>query len=486
MRPRAARAEDGTAGLPGGVDEGVAGAVGFGAGAAAISPQDIPGVESMRAQGRFGAAMAPAANKPDAARSGREPVDLMVANAAELVTSRGDVARVGADLGAVDVIRDGSVAVRAGRIVATGTAGDLRARYEPARILDARGGTLVPGFVDAHTHPVFAGTRAEEFELRTRGATYVEIAAAGGGILSSVRGVRAASQEELLELLLVRLDRFLALGTTTIEAKSGYGLSLEDEIKSLTVIARAGAVHPVEIVPTFLGAHALPPEFAGRRAGYVDLVVEEMLPRVASEKLAEYCDVFAEEQAFTVGESRRILGRAAELGLRARIHADQLTRSGGAQLAAEVRAASADHLECVDDAGIEALRAAGVVAVLCPVVPMFLRIEQEAPGRKMVDRGVAVAISTDFNPGSCYLQDLPTAMAWAALRYRMSAGETLAAATLNAAVSIGRGDRIGTLEAGKQADVVCLDVPDHRHVVYEQGRNRVRWVVKKGSVVYER
>ncbi|MBI5364210.1 MAG: imidazolonepropionase, partial [Planctomycetes bacterium] len=313
--------------------------------------------------------------------------------------------------------------------------------------------------------------------------TYVEIAQQGGGILSSVRGVRSASKEELLARLLVRLDRFLALGTTTIEAKTGYGLTLEDELKGLEVLRDAARAHPVEIVPTFLGAHDYPAEYRERKPAYVDLLVEEMLPRVAESKLAEYCDVFTEGHVFGLDDSRRILQRARALGLGLRMHVDQLSALGGAELAAELGAASADHLEFVSDAGIDALLAAGVIPVLCPVVPLFLRIDKEAPGRRMIDRGLPVAISTDFNPGSCYLQSLPEALTWAALRYRMSAGEALTAATLNAACSIGRGDRLGTLEVGKQADLVVLDVPNHRHLVYELGRNPVAAVVKRGVVV---
>lgn len=415
-----------------------------------------------------------------------EPVDLLVHGAREIATGRGRVALGGRRLGDVLVEIGGAVVVRDGTIVAVGSESDLRARYAPAQQLDAEGGTIVPGFVDAHTHPVFHGTREDEFESRTRGATYVEIAQQGGGILSSVRGVRAASREVLLAQLLTRLDRFLELGTTTIEAKSGYGLTTDDELKSLEVIRAAREIHPVEIVPTFLGAHEFPPEYRDDRGAYVDLLVEEMLPRVAAEKLAEYCDVFTEGHVFGLEDSRRILLRAVALGLRPRLHADQLSRLGGAELAAEVGAASADHLEFVDDAGIDALAAAGVVPVLCPVVPLFLRVDQEAPGRRMIDRGLAVAVSTDFNPGSCYLQSLPTAMAWAALRYRMSAGEALTAATLNAAYSLGRADRLGTIETGKQADLVCLDVPNHRHLVYEHGRNAVRWVVKRGRLVHRR
>ncbi|MBK7874425.1 MAG: imidazolonepropionase [Planctomycetes bacterium] len=412
-------------------------------------------------------------------------IDLLVRGAAELATPLGTRPKGGRELGALRVIERGAVALSGGAIVAVGPEAELRARYAPERELDAHGGTIVPGFVDAHTHPVFLGTREDEFELRTRGATYVEIAQAGGGILSSVRGVRGASKEELLARLLTRLDRFLALGTTTIEAKTGYGLTVDDELKCLEVLRDAARAHAVEIAPTFLGAHDYPAEYRDRKPAYVDLLVEEMLPRVAETKLAEYCDIFTEGHVFGLDDSRRILERARSLGFGLRLHVDQLSALGGAQLAAELGAASADHLEFVSDAGIEALGAAGVVPVLCPVVPLFLRIDKEAPARTMIDRGLPVAISTDFNPGSCYLQSLPEALTWAALRYRMSAGEALTAATLNPACSLGRGDRLGTLEPGKQGDVVVLDVPNHRHLVYELGRNPVASVVKRGQVVHE-
>jgi len=322
--------------------------------------------------------------------------------------------------------------------------------------------------------------------MRTAGKSYVEIAQAGGGILSSVRGVRAASKELLLAKLLVRLDRFLEHGTTTIEAKSGYGLDLASETKCLEVLAAAARAHPVEIVPTFLGAHDVPEEHRARREAYVDLVVEEMLPRVAEARLAEYCDVFVERGFFDLRPSRRILERAKELGLGLRVHADQLSSTGASELAAELGAASADHLEHATPAGIEALARAGVIPVLCPLVPLVLRQEREAPARAMLEAGLAPAISTDFNPGSCYLQSLPEVIAWAALRYRMTAAEALTAATLNAACSLGRGDRLGTIETGKQADLVVLDLENHRHLGYELGRNPVRAVVKAGKVVLER
>ncbi len=421
-----------------------------------------------------------------AERAAREPVDLLVHGAAEIATPTGSTSRIGKALGEIQVLRSAAIAVRSGRIVDVGDEAALRARWNPARELDARGGTVVPGFVDAHTHPVFAGTREDEFEMRTRGASYVEISAAGGGILSSVRGVRGASREELLRLVLLRLDRFLELGTTTIEAKSGYGLSTEDELKSLAVLADARAVHPVEIVSTFLGAHDIPAEFRADPARYVDLVLSEMLPRVAAEHLAEYCDVFVEGHTFGIDASRRILERARSLGFALRLHADQLSTLGGARLAAEVGAHSADHLEFVDDAGAEALATAGVTAVLCPIVPLYLRVDREAPARRLIERGVPVALSTDFNPGSCYLQSLPQVLAWAALRYRMTAAEALTAGTLNAACSLGRGERLGTIEVGKEADFVVLDVPNHVYLVYEHGRNAVRAVVKRGDVVLQR
>lgn len=411
-----------------------------------------------------------------------EHADLLVAGAAELVTPIGRAGRGGASMGELRVVPRGALAARGGRIVAVGPEEELRARFAPAAVLDAGGGVVLPGFVDAHTHPVFAGTREDEFELRTRGASYVEIAAAGGGILSSVRGVRASSSEELLARLLPRLDRFLALGTTTVEAKTGYGLSLADELKCLEVLARAARLHPVELVPTFLGAHDFPPEYRDDRAAYVDLLVEEMLPRVAESGLALYCDVFTEAHVFGLEDSRRILTRARELGLGLRVHADQLTSVGAARLAAELGAASADHLELVDEAGLEALAEAGVVPVLCPLVPLYLRLPQEAPGRRMIERGLAPAVATDFNPGSCYTQSLPEVLSWAALRLRMTVEECITAATLNAAASLGLAGELGSLEEEKRADLVVLDLPSHRHLCYELGWNPVVAVVKGGRV----
>jgi imidazolonepropionase len=413
------------------------------------------------------------------------PIELLITGAAEVVTPLGARPRGGADLARVRVVTDGAVAIDGGAIVEVGPRVAIEERYAPARTLDAAGGLVVPGFVDAHTHPVFLGTREDEFEQRLAGKTYVEIAAAGGGIASSLRGVRAASSAELLAGLLLRLDRFLALGTTTVEAKTGYGLTLEDELKCLRVIARANELHPIELVPTFLGAHDFPPEYRADRASYVALLVEEMLPAVAESGLAEYADIFTEAHVFDAAATRVVLGRARELGFALRLHVDQLTPLGGAELAAELGAVSADHLEYVSDAGIDALGAAGVIPVLCPLVPLYLCEPKEAPARRMVERGLAPALATDFNPGSCYVQSMPEVLSWAALRYGLSAAEALTAATLNAACSLGRGARLGSLEPGKRADVVVTDLPNHRHLTYELGRSPVRAVVKDGRVVFE-
>ena len=329
---------------------------------------------------------------------------------------------------------------------------------------------------------MFAAGREDEFELRTSGKTYVEIAAGGGGILSSVRGVRAASKEQLLELVLGRLERFLDLGTTTLEAKSGYGLSLEAELKSLEVLRDAREHGGVDIVSTFLGAHEFPEEYRERRADYVQVLLDEWLPRVAESRLAEYADVFTEKHVFDLDASRALMERARSLGLRLRMHVDQLSALGGAELAAELRADSADHLEFASDAGIAALAEAGVVAVLCPLVPLYLRVDREAPARRMIEAGVPVAISTDFNPGSCPMQSLPEVMTWAALRYRMSAAECLTAATLNPACSLGRGAEIGSLEPGKRADLVIFSCSRLNQLVAGFGASPVRAVIVRGRV----
>jgi imidazolonepropionase len=414
-------------------------------------------------------------------------VDWLIHGCGELATPLGATALSGARFERVERIAGAALAIDGGRVVAVGAERDLAPRFAPRRRFDAAGGLVLPGFVDAHTHPVFAGTRENEFELRTRGATYAEIARCGGGILASLRGVREASEDELVERLLVRLDRFLEQGTTTVECKSGYGLDTASELKSLRAVARAAAEHPVELVPTFLGAHAYPPEYADRRERYVDLLVDEMLPEVARAGLAEYADVFTEAHTFDIAASRRVMQRALDLGLRLRMHVDQLSPLGGAELAAELGAATADHCERTSDAGLAAMAERGVQPVLCPLVPLYLREERhEAPAQRMLAAGLAPVVSTDFNPGSCYNQSMPDTLTWAALRYRFTAAQCLVAATLNAAASVGRAASVGSLEPGKQADVLVLDVPNLEHLVYEFGRNPVRAVFKRGRLVCER
>jgi len=401
-----------------------------------------------------------------------------------LATPEGRDPLAGTDLGQVREATDAGLAIVDGRIEAVGSWDEVSGAFTSENVERIDAGLLVPGFVDAHTHPIFGGTREAEFEMRTRGADYGEIARAGGGILASVASVRGASNEELLAGLLMRLDRFLALGTTTVEAKTGYGLSTEDELRCLEVLAQANAEHPVDLVPTFLGAHEVPAEYRSKPGAYVDLLVEEMIPRVAEAGTAAYCDVFTESHVFGIEDSRRILTRARDLGLGLRLHADQLTPLGGAELAAELGAATADHLECVTARGIEALAGASVQPVLCPLVPLVLRQEQEAPARRMIDAGLAPVLATDFNPGSCFNQNMGDVLTWAALRYSMTAEECLAAATLNAACSVGRGDSCGSIEVGKRADLVVLDVPDLAFLCYEFGRAAVRMVIKDGSIVY--
>ncbi|MDF1838108.1 MAG: imidazolonepropionase [Planctomycetota bacterium] len=411
-------------------------------------------------------------------------IDCLIHNVGELATSQGSEIRGGKALGSLRIENGVALAIHQGKIEEVGPDADLTGRYQARQKIDAQGQLVVPGLVDAHTHPVFLGTREGEFEDRLRGKSYLEIAEGGGGILSSMLGVRNSTKEQLVQALLPRMDRFLSLGTTTVEAKSGYGLSLADEMKSLEAIAEANRLHPVDLVPTFLGAHDFPPEYRDRRGEYLALLRNEMLPAVAESGLAEYCDVFTESHVFGLDESRDLLNHAKELGFKVRLHVDQLTALGGAQLAAELGAASADHLEHVSDAGIDALGQAGVVPVLCPLVPLFLRESQEAPGRRMADAGLSVALATDFNPGSCYAMSLFEVLSYGALRYGLLAGEALTAATLNAACSLGRGDRIGTLEVGKQADVVITDLPGHRHLTYEMARSPVRHVIKSGKLVY--
>ena len=420
----------------------------------------------------------------NAEREARVQVDLLVVGIGELATPLGDEALAGSQLGAVSVRNDVAIACSDGRILAVGDDQELRRIYDAKLVHDAGGGLVIPGLVDSHTHPVFAGTREGEFEARVGGKSYVEIAAGGGGIRSSLRGVRASSEHELTVGLLGRMDRFMALGTTTVEAKTGYGLTVADELKGLDAIHAADRAHPVDLVATCLGGHDVPPEFDGRKEDWIEVVIKELWP--AAQGRAAFADVFTESHVFGLDDSRRMMEAARDLGFGIRMHVDQLTSLGGAELAAELGAASADHLEHVSENGMRALAENGVQPVLCPMVPLFLRETQEAPARAMVDSGCAPALSTDFNPGSCYCMSLFEVMSWAALRYGFSAREALTAATLNAAATLRlAGDR-GSVEPGKRADLVITDLPNLHHRTYELGRSPVCAVVKDGAIVFQR
>jgi len=412
--------------------------------------------------------------------------DLVLVHAGELATlAGGAVPRIGDALADAGVVADGAVAVAGDRILAVGPTRTV-VRDVPttptATIIDVGGRLVTPGLVDAHTHLLFAGRRAHEFVLRLHGAGYAEILAGGGGILETVRATRAAEEAELVALGQRRLDRMLAHGTTTVEAKSGYGLSLADELKILRATATLGRVHAMTIVPTFLGAHAVPTEYRAAPDTYVREVCDSMLPAVIGEGLAEYCDVFCEEGAFSVEQTRKILTTAARLGLRLKVHADQLSASGGARLAAALRASSADHLECTPEADLAAMAERGVVAGLLPGATFFLLRHAYAPARTMIRLGVPVALATDFNPGSSPTLSMQMVIALACVEMKLTPAEALSAATINAAHSVGRAREVGSLEPGKRADVVVWATDTVDELPTHFGTNMVDLVIKSGRV----
>lgn len=408
--------------------------------------------------------------------------DLLITNTSRVLTLAGAVPRTGPAMTDLGEVERGAIAVRDGRVAAVGPAGEIERQVEPGLVLDAGGRLALPGFVDAHTHLVFAGHRAEEWEMRLRGATYQEIASAGGGILGTVRATRAASLADLVASGLRRLDVMLAHGTTTVEAKSGYGLEPETELRQLRAIAELGRRHPLHLVPTFLGAHAVP---AGTDAdAYVEQVVGEMIPAVSGERLAEFCDVFAEVGAFSIAQAERVLRAGLAHGLRPKIHADELSDLGGAELAARLRAASADHLLWVGAGGVRAMAEAGVAAVLLPGTAFFLMADRRAPARALLEAGVAVALGTDCNPGSSPTLSMPMAISLACVEMQMTAAEAICAATLNAAWAVGRAGDVGSLAAGKRADVVLVEAEDHREFPMAFGTNLVHAVVVDGRVAY--
>ena len=413
-------------------------------------------------------------------------MDLIFYNANQLVTAGGSngAARRGADMREIGVIEDAAVGVKDGKIAYVGPSDGIDIS-DAERTVSAMGKTILPGFVDSHTHLVFAGAREEEFARRIAGATYADIAASGGGINTTVKATRAASKVELTEYALHRLDSCLGFGSTTVEIKSGYGLDTENEIKMLEVINELKDLHVVEIVPTFLGAHTIPFDYKDRREEYLRMVLEEMLPEVASRKLAEYCDVFVEHNAFSLEEAHAVFTRARELGLKVRVHADQITAGSGSELAADLHAASADHLDHISDEGIARMKNSGTIATLLPGVSLFLG-EPFPDARRLIDAGLPVALATDANPGSCMSENIQLMMSLAALQMRMTMEEIITAVTINAAAALDRADTHGSIEEGKQADFLMFDTHTYHRIMYHYGVNHLNTVVKNGMIVMEK
>ncbi|MBP1995177.1 imidazolonepropionase [Paenibacillus eucommiae] len=420
---------------------------------------------------------------------------LYIRRASQVVTvaGSGNKPKTGSEMSDIRVIEHGGVVLENDRIVFVGAHGDAEAwvrsfedRETDAQVqrIEAEGKIVLPGLVDPHTHLVFAGSREHELEMRLNGATYIEILQQGGGILYSTTQTRAASEQQLIEQSRRRLDRFIQYGVTTIEAKSGYGLTVEDELKQLRAARKLNDSHPVDIVSTFMGAHAVPSEYKANPDDYVRYVIEDMLPKVADEQLAEFCDVFCEQGVFTVEQSERILEAGKRWGLIPKIHADEIVSFGGAELAAKLGAISADHLLKASDEGIRMMAQAGVVAVLLPGTALYL-MESPARAREMIENGVAVALSTDRNPGSSPTESLPLIMNLACFTMKMTPAEVITASTINAAYAIGRAEEIGSIETGKKADLVLFDAPNYQFLQYNFGVNLVDMVIKNGDIVVQ-
>ena len=419
--------------------------------------------------------------------------DLLIHSAAQVVTCASDVPKRGAAMQDVGLISDGAVAVRDGRVLAIGPSDSLRERYTAVQLIDASGKVICPGFVDPHTHVVYAGDRINEFEQRIRGTSYMEIMAAGGGIVSTMRATREASVEDLVTATLPRLAMMLRLGTTTAEVKTGYGLDLENELKMLAAIAALDLAQPIDLVPTFMPAHAVPPAFNGRTDAYVAWVVDEMIPAAAewyrnshfAEKSSPFfCDVFCEQNAFDLAQSRRVLEAGLAHGLLPKIHADEFTSLGGVALAVDLAATSVDHLDASTAEDIARLADSDVVGIVLPAVNFNLGSHDFADARGLIDAGAALALSTDINPGSAPCPSVPLVLAIATRYQRLLPAEAVNAATINAAFGVGLGDLVGSLAPGKQADLLILDCTDYRQVAYQFGGNLVENVVKNGRIIF--
>jgi len=415
--------------------------------------------------------------------------DLAIIHANQLVTmdSKFGVPRIGEKMGELAIILDGAVAVKDDKIIFVGTTKDLMSKYAYNQInikIDATNKLVTPGFIDPHTHIIFDGLRENELSMKLAGKTYLEILEAGGGILKTVRETRKASLEKLVENGKKILDRMMNYGTTTVETKSGYGLSLDSEIKSLKVANILNKEHPLDVVSTFLGAHAIPPEYKGRTDDYVNLIISEMIPKIASEGLAEFCDVFCEEGIFSIEQTQKIINAAKRCGLKPQIHIDEIVDTNGALLAAKLNAIQAGHLLKSNDKGLKAMAKAGVIATLLPGTPFCLMLKDYAPARNMIEFGIPVALATDLNP-NCWTESMQMIIVLACYNMKLSPAEALTAATINAACALQRQDQVGSIEVGKKADLVMFNAPNYQFLAYQFGINLVSTVIKNGKIVVQ-
>lgn len=411
----------------------------------------------------------------------------LIRHASELVTCRGKAPKCGKAMNDIGIIRDGAVLMCDDKIEAVGTTEQVEAgmNLEGCQIIDAQGKTVLPGFVDSHTHFIFGGFRADEFSWRMKGDSYMSIMERGGGINATVTATRQASLEELVRLGQERLDAMLEFGVTTVEGKSGYGLDCETELRQLRAMKQLNETHPIDIVPTFLGPHSVLPEYKGRQREFLDKQATEVLPLVKAENLAEFADIFCEDNVFSVEDSRYYLNRAKEMGFKLKLHADEMVQLGGAQLAAEVGAVSADHLLQASDEGIRRMAETGVISTLLPATAFCLK-EPFARGRKMIDEGCAVAIASDLNPGSCFTNSIPLLIALGCIYMQLSIEEVITALTINGAAAAGRAETVGSLEPGKKADAVILKYPSIQYLPYHTGINLAETVLKNGKIVYKK
>lgn len=411
--------------------------------------------------------------------------DTLIINASLVATLHSDgKAKYGKCMKDANVVPNAGIAIKDGAILEIGSSREIEDKYGWDEAVDAQGKVITPGFVDSHSHPVFVHTREDEFAMRLAGKSYVEISQSGGGIRSSINSVLAASEDELVELSVPRIQKMIALGTTTLEAKSGYGLSTESELKQLRVIKRLNEILPIDIVPTFMGAHEYPAEYKNDHEKYLSILCEEMIPAVAEQGIARFCDIFTEAHVYSIAESRRVLSAAKQAGMKLKMHADEIEAIGGAELAAEMGCVSADHLGAASDDGLKAMLSAGVIPVLLPATLFSLRSKSYARAREMIELGLPVAIATDYNPGSCNCDSMALTMSLACLQMGMDPIEALSAATINAACALDLGQSIGSLEPGKLADIIIWDIPSLNYIPYHLGSSAIHRVLKKGKTVY--